>query len=197
MLLLNVKEKLKQALFSRQKRRIFATNNVPAAVILPIYYKEVEPYILFTKRTEEVKTHKGQISFPGGVYQEGDGSLVSTALRECAEEIGLTAENVEILGELDDILATGSDYIVSPFVGFIPWPYKFEVDQRETEKIIEIPVSVLLDKNYIREETRNIDGNAVTLHFYTYQETVVWGLTARILNQFLDIFKQMMANGRG
>ena len=192
-----MKQRLRQALSLRQKRHVVAASRVSAAVLLPIYYKQGQYYILFTKRTETVKEHKGEISFPGGAYQGGDGTLVNTALRECAEEIGLMADEIEVLGELDDIVTVTSSYIVSPFVGFIPWPHALKVDQREAEEIIEVPASALLDKGCLREETKIIDGEAVTLYFYHYQGRVIWGATARILNQFLNIFTQVMGNNMG
>ena len=187
-----MKERLKQALSLRQKRYITAANRVPAAVLLPIYHKQGQYYILLTKRTEKVKEHKGQICFPGGAYQERDGTLVNTALRECAEEIGLKADDIEVLGELDDTVIVTSSYIVSPFVGFIPWPHALEVDQWEADEVIEVPISALLNKDCLREETGIVDGEAVPLYFYHYQGRVIWGATARILNQFLDIFAQVV-----
>ena len=188
-----MKQRLRQTLSMRQKRHVVATGRVPAAVLLPIYYKQRQYYILFTKRTETVKEHKGQICFPGGAYQEGDGTLVNTALRECAEEIDLMADEVEVLGELDDIVTVASGYIISPFVGLIPWPQALKVDQREIEEIIEVPISALLDKGCLREKTEIINGESVTSYFYHYQGRVIWGATARILNEFLDIFAQVMA----
>jgi len=141
-----------------------------------------------------VKEHKSEISFPGGAHQDGDRTLVDTALRECTEEIGLMADRVEVLGELDDTITTTSSYIISPFVAIIPWPYPFKVDQWETEEIIEIPISALLDKDCLRQETEIVDGKAVTSYFYHYQGRIIWGATARILNQFLDIFAQVMGD---
>jgi 8-oxo-dGTP pyrophosphatase MutT (NUDIX family) len=185
-----VKQRLRQALSQRQKRHIADANRVPSAVLLPIYYKQGQYYILFTKRTERVKVHKGEISFPGGAYQEGDRTLLDTALRECAEEIGLMAEVIEILGELDDTVTQASAYIISPFVAIIPWPYPFKVDRWETEEIVEAPISALLDKSSLRQETEIIDGETVTSYFYHYQGRVIWGATAKILNQFLDIFAE-------
>jgi len=189
-----MKQRLRQALSRRQKRHIFDASLTPSAVLLPIYHKKGQYYILFTKRTEKVRWHKGQISFPGGAYQEGDGTLVNTALRECAEEIGLTAEKVEVLGELDDTITRTSNYIISPFVAFIPGTYQFKVNSKEAEEIIEIPISRLLDKGCLRQETEVIDGEAVTSYFYHYQGRVIWGATARILNQFLDIFTQVIGD---
>ncbi len=138
-----------------------------------------------------MKDHKGQISFPGGAYEKQDGMLVNTALRECTEEIGLAAEAVELLGELDDFLTVGSGYIISPFVGAIPWPYPLKVDPIEVKEIVEVPISALLDKDCVRQETEVIDGQLVTSYFYHYQERVIWGATARILNQFLDIWAEI------
>ena len=182
-----MKQRLKQLLSQRQKHHIVDAGRVSAAVLLPIYCKQGEYYLLFTKRTQKVKEHKGQISFPGGA-QEGDETLVNAALRECAEEIGLMAEEIEILGELGDTISRTSNYIISPFVALIPWPYQFKVNEEEIEELIEVPISALLGSGYRRQESEIIDGEAVTSYFYHFQGRVIWGATARILKQFLDIF---------
>jgi 8-oxo-dGTP pyrophosphatase MutT (NUDIX family) len=186
--------RLKQALAQRQTSHIANVSHVPAAVLIPVYHKQGEYHILFTKRTETVKDHKGQISFPGGAYEKKDGTLLNTALRECTEEIGLAAEAVELLGELDDYLTISSGYIISPFVGVIPWPYPLKVDPIEVEKIIEVPVSVLLDKSCLRLGTEILDDQVITAYFYHYQGEVIWGATGRILNQFLGIWAEAMEN---
>jgi len=187
-----MKQRLKQAFSRRQKSHIVDASRVPSAVLVPIYYKQGQYHILLTKRTERVKVHKGQISFPGGAYEEKDGTLVNTALRECAEEIGLAAEAVELLGELDDAVTKNTGFIISPFVAAIPWPYPLKVDPTEVEEIIEVPISALLDKDCVRQETETIDGQAVATYLYHYQGRVIWGATARILNQFLDIWAQVI-----
>ena len=187
-----MKQRLKEALSRRWKQSIVDAGRVAAAVLLPIYDRQGQYYILFTKRTEQVKVHKGQMSFPGGTYQEGDGTLLNTALRECAEEIGLVADEVEILGALDDVATQTSSYIISPFVGVIPWPYEFKVSTDEIEEIIEVPVSVLLGEGCLREETVTIDDEAVASCSYHYQGRVIWGATAGILGQFLDIFARVV-----
>lgn len=184
-----MKQRLKRALSQRQKQRIVDTRLVLSAVLLPLFNREGQHYILFTKRTQKVKNHKGQISFPGGVYQERDGTLINTALRECTEEIGLLAHHVEVLGELDEDVTT-SGYTISPFVGFIPCPYQFKMNEEEVEEIIEIPIPALLEGNCLRHEIKTIDQQTATSYFYYYQQRVIWGATARILNQFLDTFKQ-------
>ena len=189
--MVTMEQRLREALSQRQKRCIINDNLVTSAVLVPIYYKQGQYYILFTKRTERVKEHKGQISFPGGARGEGDRTLIDTALRECAEEIGLVPSEVKVFGELDDTLTETSNYIISPFVALIPYPYQFKVDGWEVEEIIEAPISVLLDKD-LRQQTRviDIDGQAVTSYFYHYQGKVIWGATANILHQFLGIFAQ-------
>jgi 8-oxo-dGTP pyrophosphatase MutT (NUDIX family) len=192
-LLLNrmtIDEKLKETLSRRIKNRITDDRLVPSAVLLPIYYKEGEIHILFTRRTENVGQHKRQISFPGGARQDSDKSLLDTALRESTEEIGLAPDKVKILGELDDTVTLVSDYIVSPFVGVVPWPYDFKVDGWETDEIIEAPVSSLLDEESWHHKTEVRVGKEVTAYYYHYRGDVIWGATARILHQFLDIFVQ-------
>jgi len=185
-----MKQRLKQALSQRKKQRIVDASRTSAAILVPIYYKQGQYYILLIKRTERVKKHKGEISFPGGARDEGDRTLLDTALRESAEEIGLAPDKVEILGELDDEVSVKTNYIITPFVGLIPWPYQFKVDGVETEEIIEAPILVLQDKGYSHQEIR--DGKTVTLYFYNYQGRVIWGATARILNKFLGIFAEAM-----
>jgi 8-oxo-dGTP pyrophosphatase MutT (NUDIX family) len=189
-----VKERLKQALSQRQKSRIVDASRAPSAVLVPICDKQGEYYILFTKRTETVQYHKGQISFPGGAYEEEDVTLLSTALRECAEEIGLASEAVEVLGELDDVFTVTSGFIISPFVAVIQESCPLKVDSTEAEEILEVPISALLDKDCLRQTTQVMNGQAVTTECYYYQGNVIWGATARILNQFLDILTRVMDN---
>ena len=187
----HMKQRLKQALSRRQKQHIVEPGLVLSAVLVPIYYKEGQYYLLFIKRTEKVKEHKGQISFPGGAYEVEDNTLLDTALRESAEEIGLMPGDVEILGALDDTVTMTSSYIISPFVGFTPYPYQFKGDNEEVEEIFEVPIQALLDEDCVGQKTEIIDGEAITAYTYHYQGRVIWGATARILNQFLDIFRRI------
>jgi 8-oxo-dGTP pyrophosphatase MutT (NUDIX family) len=185
-----MEQRLREALSRRQKSHIVDANRVPSAVLVPVYYKQGQYWLLFTKRTDRVKEHKGQISFPGGARHEGDKTLIDTALRECAEEIGLVPGDVKVLGGLDDTVTVTSNYIISPFVALVPYPYQFKLDGWEVEEIIEVPISALLGEDCRRQETEIIDG--VTSYSYHYQGRVIWGATARILHQFLDIFSRAM-----
>ena len=182
-----MKEILRQYLARRFKHRISDPERVPSAVVLPLLIKNGEYWILFIKRTETVEHHKGQISFPGGRREPEDSSLRDTALRELNEETGIPSTAIEILGELDDSLTLTSNYVISTFIGIITNPYDYKPDTKETAYIIEIPISALLKKDPLKEETYTNDVSTDTV-VYTYQNQVIWGATARILKQFLEIW---------
>jgi 8-oxo-dGTP pyrophosphatase MutT (NUDIX family) len=181
-----VREKLKQILAQRKKQHIVDPKRVSAAVLVPVYVRDGQYHILFIKRTEWVEKHKGEISFPGGVYEEHDGTLLNTALRESFEEINLKPDDVDVLGELDDVVSAKTNYRITPFPAFIPWPYEFKVDGHETEEIIEALIPTLMNIGRSRQELR--DNETFTLYQYDYNGRVIWGATARILAQFLNIF---------
>ena len=178
-----MKQQLKTLLEQREKQHVKDASRTSAAVLVPIYLKQGQYHVLFTRRTEDVMTHKGQISFPGGVYETRDSTLVNTALRESWEEIGLQIHDVEIIGELDDTPSFASNYLITPFVGFIPWPYQFHPNAREVAEIIEIPILALLDKESIIKENRG----GMIMNSYDYRGNVIWGATARILSDLLTI----------
>jgi 8-oxo-dGTP pyrophosphatase MutT (NUDIX family) len=157
-----------------------------AAVLLPLYQEEAGPHLVLTKRTELVPTHKGQISFPGGGFEEADGDLLTTALREAREEIGLRPEDVKIVGALDDTVTVTSRHVVRPFVGIVPHAYPYRLDPFEIERLIHLPISALLCGAPFREETWEREGGPVTVFFYDHEGDTVWGLTARILKQFIE-----------
>jgi 8-oxo-dGTP pyrophosphatase MutT (NUDIX family) len=190
-----MKTRLKKLLAARQKQYVNDPARIPAAVLIPMYLEQGQYYIVFIKRTETVKTHKGQISYPGGGREKGDRTLRDTAIREACEEIGLRPEDIEILGEMDDEITTTSNYIVTPFVGIIPWPYKFTMEKAEVAEILSVPVSALLDKTCLKTDIETLDGGIVVDSFnYHYQGKVIWGATARILHKLLDIIGGAMPN---
>jgi 8-oxo-dGTP pyrophosphatase MutT (NUDIX family) len=187
----NVIEKLKEALAKRQVVRLSDSKMRVSAVLVPIFMKSGQYHLLFIQRTERVKEHKGQISFPGGAYEKADELLLNTALREAEEEIGLAPGDVEVLGELDDMLTVATNYVISPFVGLIPYPYKFKLDNWETEELIEVPIIALLDKNCFSESKTITNGQEIEIYSYKYGDRVIWGATARILKQFLGIIAEL------
>ena len=191
-----MRQKLRQFLQQREKRHMRDTGYIPSAVLVPIYCKDGQYHILFTQRTSNVPYHKGEISFPGGGFDKRDRSLLDTALRESAEEIGLASEDVEILGELDDNITTTSNYVISPFVAFIPYPYPFRVDSKETEQIIEVPIEALMDKSSVTQQTEYLNNQPIVSYSYNYNGKVIHGATARILHHFLDIWTRLAGDMR-
>jgi len=180
-------EKLRSVLAKRPVSRIHDSKPRLSAVLVPLFLKDGQYHLLFIQRTERVREHKGQISFPGGAYEKTDKTLLNTALREAQEEIGLAPGDVEMLGELDDMLTVSTNYLISPFVGLIPFPYNFELDKWETEELIEAPVAALQEKGCLSEEIEITDGKKVISYSFKYGDRVIWGATARILQQFLEI----------
>jgi 8-oxo-dGTP pyrophosphatase MutT (NUDIX family) len=159
----------------------------PAAVLVPLLEKEGEFHILLTKRTETVGYHKGQICFPGGGRHETDRDLKDTALRETFEEVGVKPEDVRVLGELDSIGTVSSNFLITPYVGVIPYPYESQVSVDEIESLIEVPLSALRDEKNYREEVYDLDGSIMTGFVFEYQGEVIWGATARILRQLIEL----------
>lgn len=183
------RDKIRRILSQREKQTIVFTNAplAPAAVLIPLYERDGEYYILFTKRTERLEHHKGQISFPGGARHQEDRDLLDTALRETFEEVGVKPGDVEILGELDRMGTVTSNFLITPFVGIIPYPYTFTVSEDEIEELVEVPISALLDKENYREERHEYEGRTYVGSFFDCGGKVIWGATAKILKQFLDL----------
>ena len=164
----------------------------PAAVLIPVYVREKALWTLFTKRTEMVEHHKGQISFPGGGQHPEDGNLWVTAIRETEEEIGIPRDGIRLLGALPKML-TVTDFEVSPFAGAIPYPIEFRPHAREVEEIIEIPIAYLLDPMVVEERLLKWKGRDVKTLVYHYRGHAIWGATARILADFLEAFRGVPA----
>jgi 8-oxo-dGTP pyrophosphatase MutT (NUDIX family) len=182
-----VKEELGRILARREIRYINDASRVPSAVLILLYQKQGHYYIVLSRRTENVKDHKGQISFPGGARDSNDRTLLHTAVRESREEIGLRAKDIEVIGELDDELTTTSNYIVTPFVAMIPWPYRFTKNKDEVAEIIQIPIEALLEKRRVKETSETLNGRRIVSYIYSYEGKAIWGATARILKKLLDI----------
>jgi 8-oxo-dGTP pyrophosphatase MutT (NUDIX family) len=161
-----------------------------AAVLLPLYEHAGELHVLFTRRSELVEHHKGQISFPGGAYDDGDRDLRTTALRETWEEIGVDARHIDVLGRLDEMI-TISNFLVRPFVGHITvaGPYPFSHSEIEVAEILEVPLSHLLDDANVVAEERTFQGRHGLAYSYNWRHHVIWGATARILHEFLELLK--------
>jgi len=161
---------------------------IHSSVLIPIFSEDDQYMVLFTKRTNRVEHHKSQISFPGGAVDKDDDSLEETALREAYEEIGLLKGDVELLGRTDDMLTMVSDFIVHPFVGRIPYPYPFKINPHEVDSIVVMPLYIFIDKRFGHiKDSVDVDGFTYHGTSYEYQGHVIWGATARIMENFIRI----------
>ena len=179
--------KIKEILAHREVKRLpVGVDHTRAAVLVPLFTKDGSCHILFTKRSDKVRYHKGEISFPGGNHDATDKDLLATALREAHEEIGLKPQDVSLLGGLDEMM-TMTDFIVSPFVGLIPYPYTFVPSPDEIDEIIILPLTAFLTPGVLSEDYRTYNERTEKVSIYKSGKHVVWGATAKILRQFLEL----------
>jgi 8-oxo-dGTP pyrophosphatase MutT (NUDIX family) len=149
-----------------------------AAVLIPVVTHPRELTVLFTKRTTHLKSHSGQVSFPGGRVEPADASAEFTALREASEEI------IARLPEYH----TRTGFRVTPVVGLVTPPLELAPDPREVEEVFEVPLSFLLDPNNRQRRTREFEGNTVGFYVFEYQGRVIWGATAAML---VNLYKML------
>ena len=151
-----------------------------AAVLIPVIAQAQGLTVLFTQRTQHLKSHSGQVSFPGGRAEPGDASAEFTALREAQEEIGLALARVEILGRLPEY-HTRTGFRVTPVIGLIQPPLELTPDPREVDSVFEVPLSFLLDPANRQRRTRELQGRSVGFYVFEYQGHMIWGATAGML----------------
>jgi 8-oxo-dGTP pyrophosphatase MutT (NUDIX family) len=160
-----------------------------AAVLILLYPKAVEDYIVFMRRTETVEHHKGQISLPGGAEDPTDPDLTYTALREAQEELGIEPDMVEVLEVMPDVYARVSSFVITPVVARLKAGKEgelvFRPNEDEVAEVIEVPLSALRDPAIHHIEQRTHNGITYNIHYYTYGPYEIWGATGRILREFL------------
>ncbi len=187
---------IKQRLAHHQPQRFLFSHKIkgiPAAVLFPLFFKENQPHLLFTKRTDKVEHHKNQISLPGGRQDAEDPNLLQTALRETEEEIGVKARHIQILGQTD-LFLTNTHYLITPFVGIIPYPYPFEINADEIRYLIEVPLLHLLDEQNFQMKTVTKEGVNWILHYYFFNNEIIWGVTGFLLSNFFSIVFDLERN---
>jgi 8-oxo-dGTP pyrophosphatase MutT (NUDIX family) len=192
-----IREKLNTRIVGRIQGGQYSLRH--AGVLMPLLVENNELKILFTKRTHTLEHHKGQICFPGGSVDEEDASIEETVLREAYEEIGLQREDVEILGRIDDTLTLVSSFIIQPIVGLLPYPYDFTVNTSEVERVLKIPLGVFgAEKPGSKGYGVEFEGMIYDTPTYCYDGEVIWGATARIIENFMDIVghKLLLLEGR-
>ncbi len=160
---------------------------VRAAVLVPIFDHEGELYMLFIKRSNNVATHQGQVAFPGGRSEPADPDILTTALREAYEEVGLRPETVEVLGRLTTAATFTSNYLVTPFVGVIGVPTDLRADEHEVAEIFSVPFAALRDPRFRGNYKWNRDGTLRDYPAIFYGEQPIWGLTLRITEELLAL----------
>lgn len=189
------KNHLTQALNKRKLQRFIykKTESKSAAVLVPIFFKDNQAHLLFTKRTDYVEHHKGQISFPGGRRDPEDSSLKVTALRETEEEVGILGQDISIVGQTD-IFLTNTHFLVTPFVGFFNYPYAYKINEDEIDRLIEVPLSHLLKEEIFEVKSYQRNGYTWLVHFYHYGQDIIWGVTGFLLSNFLSVAFQLERN---
>jgi 8-oxo-dGTP pyrophosphatase MutT (NUDIX family) len=157
----------------------------PASVLVPLIRRQAGLSVVLTVRSEHLRSHRGQISFPGGRREEADSSAAEAALREAQEEVGLDPRQIEVIGYLDDY-PTITKYVVTPVVGIVSGEPQFQLDAGEVAEVFEVPLDFLLDaKNYQRKLISNggINVPFFEINFGSYR---IWGATAGMLRNLVQ-----------
>ncbi len=155
-----------------------------AAVLVPLVFMHGTVQLLLTKRTDLVETHKGQVSFPGGMVDAADADIIQTALRETEEEIGLPCSSVEPVGLLDD-LATPTGFVITPVVGLIHALPPLSPNPDEVAEVFCVPLEFFAAPNAGRSEQREAKGKRYDIWYYDFGGHLIWGATAMIARSLL------------
>ena len=166
-------------------------NPVPAAVMALFYALDKETHLVFIKRNEYDGPHSAQVSFPGGVREQGDLRLEETALRETREELGIL-EEIEILGSLTPLHIPVSNFMVHPFVGWMEETPVFRPDPAEVQYVIEASLAGLLDPSNSDSETLFHHGRPIEAPFYRVGKEKIWGATAMMLSEVLQLATSLL-----
>ena len=180
----NLETQISEKLSSFSLRRLEETLTEEAAVLIPIFIRD-KPFLLLTRRTQEVATHKGQISFPGGLREELDSSLRETSLRETEEEVGIPRTCVQILGRFHDYRSV-TNFRVTAFVGFLKEGFPISINPNEVDCILKVPLD-FFRKGAPKCEVRRHGKGERRVYSYNYEGEIIWGLTASIIRDFVDM----------
>lgn len=176
-----------QAVLAERAAERFAVDEAAASVLVPFVVDRERgtETLLLTKRAETLPTHKGQVSFPGGFREPGDPDLLSTALREAEEEVGIAPDDVRILGSLDSVIA-GGRVGIRPFVAVLEGPYEFRPSVDEVERLLELPVDRLVEEG-LKPVSVAIGNLSVKSEGIVVDGELVWGATARMLRYLWEL----------
>ena len=185
-----LRERLRQKLQAHHPLRIEDSDRIRAAVLIPFFDHDGCEYLVFTKRTDLVATHRGEICFPGGMMEDADPDLRTTSLREMEEELSVSPQQIEILGSLDELRTVSSNFLVVPYVGYMKERVQFIRNQQEVSEVLEIPFEHFLNPEIFHEESRIVEGRSLAVYFYRWESHMIWGVTGRILKSLLDLLKE-------
>ena len=177
------KRELRRRLAERETRVIEDPELRHAAVMMLLMNKDNAPHVLLTRRTRNVSSHKGEVSFPGGAMDVNDEDRLSAAYRETEEEVGISRDKIEYIGRFDDYVSLAGFHVMS-FIGAIEYPYQCAINSHEIESHFEAPLSMFANRTFDRSEMVNYRGREFRVYHYLYQGYEIWGLTARILTEF-------------
>jgi 8-oxo-dGTP pyrophosphatase MutT (NUDIX family) len=180
----NIGETLRVILGHPSLRRTVPEGFRRAGVLVPLAPHGAECDLILTKRTLDVETHKGQISFPGGVVDAADADIRATALRETNEELGIPTASIELIGLLDD-LTTPTGFVITPVVGLLNPSLDFHPNSREVAEVFRLPLAFFADEKNGRCEVRLLDGKRHEVWFYNDGCHEIWGATAAIIRSLL------------
>lgn len=181
---------VKSILHKRRPRRIEDKENAyrHAGVLIPLLIDRGECKVLFIRRTMHVPHHKGQIAFPGGRTEKEDHSIMETVLREVDEEIGVAREDIAVLGWVDDAVTLSSNFLVHALVGHVPHPYNFRIHAGEVEEIITLPLAAFHPRETRhRRHVVEHEGIVYRATAYEFGGMTIWGATARIMENLMEI----------
>lgn len=168
----------------------------PAAVLVPLFEEEDQARVILTRRSGRLRSHTGEVSFPGGRLEPGEAPLAA-ALREAGEEVGLIADDVEIIGQLEPLATLSSRSGITPFVGVLPARPVLHPNPHEVEHAFDVALAELMDEAVYREERWDTEwASDRPVHFFDLAEDIVWGATARILHQLLELVALNVLNER-
>ncbi len=160
----------------------------PAAVLVPLFWKDQEIHILLTKRSDKLKHHSGQVSFPGGGFDETDITIRQAAIRETKEEIGIDAAYIEVVGYLEDI-ETNSGFYVTPFVGILKEGFTVDANDDEVAEVFSVPLAFFCEEQNRQNRSTRYKGQKFNYYVYRYNDYTIWGVTAEIIVKLVKKIK--------
>jgi 8-oxo-dGTP pyrophosphatase MutT (NUDIX family) len=177
-----LREPLRRALASREPRRLPVGRTTAAAVLVPLFEKDAEAHLWLVRRPKSMRSHAGQVAFPGGKRDPADDSLTATALREAHEELGIERARVDVLGSLDDYL-TITGFTITPCVGWLDPNLPIEPNPNEVERAFAVPLRSFLEPA----------SGVLPLRGWTVDGEFVWGATAAIVRAFMNVVRALSA----